>query len=271
MSHPDDGIYRKDGIGYIAVSNVLGRTLPLFNPSKVSSLEWWQNNEPDAVEILERGQQRGTFIHAEVELALTGANRVHVKDRPSYEEMMSYNIHGYMTYLQPLLLEMKKQNPCSSLCSADELAVGGDCMETGSQQCSNLDNMLLIEKPIFCPYGWAGTPDVRLWWDSHYTIWDWKSVRSHKEEGVQKKEKSMRYYAEAFVQIGAYALAHNILAKQNPFMTPITQGVICICYDWREPHVHVLNRAELKKAANAFVQRYKVFQDLAESKFPIKL
>lgn len=271
MAHPSDGIYKRDGQGYIAVSDVLGRTLPLFNPSKASSLEWWQNNEPDAAEILEHGQQRGTFIHAEVELALTGSNEIHAADRPSYEQMIAYNIHGYMTYLQPLLEEMKKQNPCSSLCSNGEIEHGGNCMVDGSPACNNLQASLLIEKPIFSPYGWAGTPDVRLWWEQQYTIWDWKSVRSHREEGVQKKPRSMSYYTEAYVQIGAYALAHNILTKRHEWMTPITQGVICICYDWREPHVHILDKAKLKKAACVFIERYKVYQDLVNLKFPIKL
>lgn len=267
MSHPDSGIYEKDGLGYISVSDVLGRTLPLFNPSKVNGLEYWQRNEPDAVEILKRGQQRGTFIHAEVELFLTGHNLVHKDDRPSYEQMLSHNIHGYMSYLSPLLDEIKKQNPCSSLCDEDN----GKCSVSSDGKCHNRKHDLLIESPIYSPYGWAGTPDLRLFWDGIYSIWDWKSIRSHKEQGVEKKPKSISRYTEAYVQVGAYALAHNILAKSNDSIQPIKQGVICLCYDWREPHVHVLSKEELKKAANVFIERYKVYQEITQTKFPIKL
>jgi hypothetical protein len=266
MAHPADGIYKKDGLGYIAVGDVLGRTLQLFNPSKASSLEWWRNNEPDSAEILQRGQTRGTFIHAEVELALTGENKIHKDDRPSYEDVVNYNIHAYMMYLAPLIQEIKKFNPCSSLCHEDD----DTCSVTGGL-CQNKQETLLIEQELFCPYGWGGTPDLRLMWEGEYTIWDWKSVRSHKEEGVKKKEKPISYYSEAFIQLGGYALGHNILAKLFPWMKPITQGAICICYDWREPHVHVLTKAELRKAANTFVQRYKVYQDLVGIQFPIEL
>ena len=267
MSHPTDGIYKKDGLGYIAVSNILGKTLPLFNPSKTDGLEYWRRTEPNAIEILERGQRRGTIIHGEVELNLSGKNDVHGSDRPSYEEIVSFNIHEYVTYLSPLLEEIKGQNPCSTLCNFEE---EGKCMTSGNS-CDNLSKSLLIEEKIFCPHGWAGTPDLRLWWDGSYTIWDWKSVRSYKEDGVAKKAKSMSYYKEAFVQIGAYALAHNIRAKSNPWLAPITQGAICVCYDWREPHVHVLSKDELKDAANTFIERYKVFQSLEDTIYPIKL
>lgn len=255
MSHPSNGIYEKDGLGYISVSDILGRTMPLFNPSKASGLEYWRQNEPDAIEILERGQRRGTLIHSEVELSLTGHNKVHAKDQPTFEEIMSYNIHAYMTFLNPLLNEIKQQNNVD---------------QTG-ETVTHDEGVFLIEKKIFSPYGWAGTPDLRLIWDGEYTIWDWKSVRSHLEKGVKQKPKSMSHYAEAFIQIGAYALAHNILAKNCDAMLPITRGVICVCYDWREPHVHVLDKHELKSAADTFVQRYKVYQEITETKFPIKL
>ena len=49
---------------------------------------------------------------------------------------------------------------------------------------------------------------------------------------------------------------------------PITQGVICVCYDWREPHVHVMNKQELKAKAIEFLERYEAYCSLVNASFP---
>jgi hypothetical protein len=267
MAHPADGIYKQDGLGYISVGDVLGKTLPLFDPGRANSLEWWRNNYPGAIEILERGQARGTFIHGEMEIALTGESVIHAAQRPTYEDMISYNLHEYMTYLDPLIKEIKKENPCSSLCHPSEFR----CSVGSVGDCHTRKFQLLIEKEIYCPYGWGGTPDLRLMFEGLYTLMDYKSVRSYKEEGVKKEPKPISKYKEAIIQVGGYALGHNIIAKKVPWMKPIEQGAICICYDWREPHVHLINKKELKEAASIFLQRFKVYQTLTNSQFPIKL
>lgn len=244
MSHPSSGIYERDGIGYVSVSDVLGRTLEVFNPGKARSLEHWRQTEPDAIEILERGQRRGTIVHHEVELNLTGQCLVHKEDAPTYEEMVGYNINGYMLYLVELLQEIKDQN-------------------------KNKSN-LLIEKPSFCRLGWGGTPDLRLMWNGIYTIWDWKSTRSCLEEGVKKKPKSKSHYTEAFIQEAAYAISHNI-EDANDKLPKIEQAVTCVCYDWREPHLFVLDKEQLKEAAATYIERFDMYQQITGNRFPIKM
>jgi len=245
MAHPASGFYTKDDLEYVSVSTVLGATVESFYPGKTKGLEIWRQTEPDWEDIMQRAQRRGTIIHSEVELSLVGDSKKHKMDHPTMDEILSHNVHEYITYLSPVLEMIKKQNSKMGL----------------------IDPSLLIEEELFCHLGIAGTPDLRLTWDDQYTIWDWKSVRSYKE-GVKKKAKSMSYYSEAEVQIGAYALFHNLAVKRGELDKPVTQGVICVCYDWREPHVHVLDKQELKVRALEFLERFDAYCSLVNASFP---
>jgi hypothetical protein len=246
MAHPKSGIYTKEDTEYISVSSVLGRTAELFNPNKLKGLEIWRQMEPNWQDIMERAQRRGTIIHSETELSFFGDAQKHRMDHASMDEMISYNVPEYMTYLQPVLEIIKENN-----------------FKHGVSHPS-----FLIEEVLHCHLGYAGTADARLFWEGEYSIWDWKTVRSYKEEGVKKKPKSISHYKEAEIQIAAYALAHNLAVKRGELDTEITQGVICICYDWREPHIHVLNKQELKAAAQEFIERYKAYCSLENTTFP---
>jgi len=245
MTHPASGFYTKDDFEYVSVSTVLGATVESFHPGETKGLEIWRQTEPDWEDIMQRAQRRGTIIHSEVELSLMGDSKKHKMDHPTMDEILNHNVHEYITYLSPVLEMIKKQNSKMGL----------------------IDPSLLIEEELFCHLGIAGTPDLRLTWDDQYTIWDWKSVRSYKE-GVKKKAKSMSYYSEAEVQIGAYALFHNLAVKRGELDKPVTQGVICVCYDWREPHVHVLDKQELKARAIEFLERYEAYCSLVNASFP---
>lgn len=244
--------YEKDGLEYARVSTILGETMPLFHPDKHKGLAWWQNNEPDAAEILARGQRRGTLIHAEVEMFLLGENYVGHGDAASVEELVAYNIPGYVNYLMPLLEEVKSQNIQDTLWPA------------------LLSSPLLVEQELFCSHGFAGTPDMRCWFEGKYTVWDWKSARSHLEKGVQKKPRPMSRYAEAKVQVASYALAHNLELAAGGDYPPIEQCAICICYDWCEPFLYLMPIEEIKGAANEFVERFGVYKELENSVFPRK-
>lgn len=246
MSHPKSGFYERDNKEYVSVSSVLGRTAELFNPNKQKGLEIWRQMQPDWEDIIANAQRRGTIIHSEVELSFFGDSRKHQLEEATMEEVMKYNIHEYMTYLSPVLDIIKEEN-----------FEGGECRSS-----------FLAEEALFCEHGYAGTADLRLHWDGQYSIWDWKTVRSYKEEGVKKKAKSMSHYKEAFVQIAAYALAHNLAVRNGELDNEITQGVICVCYDWREPHIHVLDKHELKAAALEFIERYAAYCSLENTSFP---
>jgi hypothetical protein len=246
MVHPRSGFYEKENKEFVSVSSVLGRTMELFNPNKLKGLEIWRQQEPNWQEIMERGQRRGSVIHSEIELSFFGDCDKHKIDQPSMDEIIEYNVPDYMTHLSPLLDLIKNEN-----------------FKHGVSHPS-----FLIEEELFCHLGWAGTPDGRFFWDGKYTVWDWKTVRSHLEDGVKKKAKSVSHYKEAEIQIASYAFAHNVAVKNGELDTQIEQGVICICYDWREPHVHVLNKQELKAAAQEFIERYKAYCSLENTTFP---
>lgn len=246
MSHPKSGFYEKDDHEYVSVSSILGRTHELFDPNKQKGLEIWRQMEPNWEDIISNAQRRGTIIHSEVEMAFFGQARKHELEEATMDEIMKYNIHEYMTHLSPVLDKVKQEN------------------FEGEQPKSSF----LAEEVLFCDQGFAGTADLRLHWDGQYSIWDWKTVRSYKEEGVKKKAKSMSHYKGAFVQIAAYALAHNLAVRKGELDNEITQGVICVCYDWREPHVHVLDKQELKAAALEFIERYRAYCSLENTSFP---
>lgn len=238
--------YKKNGLEYARVSTILGETMPLFHPDRHKGLVWWQGNEPDAVEILERGQRRGTLIHAEVEMFLLDKNYISREEPVSIEELISYNIPAYVNFLEPLLQELKAQNA-----------------ETNTQ--------LLVEKQLFCDHGFAGTPDLRCWFEGKYTVWDWKSVRSCLEAGVKKKKKPISRYSEAKIQVSSYALAHNLeLAKSGDF-PPIEQCAICVCYDWCEPYLYLMSIDEIKECVNEFIERFTVYKEIENSVFPRRL
>lgn len=264
MIHPVSGFYGKDELEYVSVSTVIGGTAEIYTLGKLKGLEIWRSKEPNWQEITERGQRRGTIIHGEVEAFFKGGYGVHAEDHATIEEIISYNIPEYMLNLSTLLSDLKDQNTrgrnCSSLCGSTE-----NCSVSQSGKC-NLEQMI-IEEELFSDIGFAGTPDIRLWFNGKYTIWDWKSVRSYKEDGVGKKKKSVSNYGDAKVQIGAYALGHNLM-REKLKLPKIEQGVITIVYDWSEPHVHVMDKKELMEASALFVERFQTYCAITESAFP---
>ena len=242
--------YEKDGLEYARVSTILGETMPLFHPDKHKGLSWWQDHEPDAVEILARGQRRGTLVHSEIESFLLGDEYVRQEEAASVEELLSCNIPGYVNYLLPLLKEVKAQN-------------GPDSFWPGLAKSG-----LIIEEPLYCGYGFACTPDMRCWFEKKYTVWDWKSARSCLEEGVKKRLRPVSRYAEAKVQVSSYALAHNIELASTGYFPPVEQVAICVCYDWCEPSLYLIQIDGIREAANEFIERFGVYKEIENSVFP---
>lgn len=243
--------YVKDGLEYARVSTILGKTMPIFHPARANGLAIWQEREPNYQEILEKSQRRGTIIHYLAEGYLTGGHEKHSADAPSIEEVTHHNIASYLNFLEPLLKEVKESNEGS--CSAWPGLTNGN---------------MLIEEELYCPYGFAGKPDLRMWWNQKYTVWDWKSSRSCLEEGVEKKRKPRSKFSEGFIQMSAYALAHNIRAKETGEYPPIEQMVICACYDWCEPTLFIEPIEKIRECANEFIERFKVYQEIEDSAFP---
>jgi hypothetical protein len=268
MVHPNSGFYEKDDHEYVSVSTVLGSTLELFHPDRVKGLDIWRSTEPDWQEIMQSSRRRGTILHAEIE-SFFGvdifSDEKKKLESPTMDEIITHNIHEYIAYLFPLLEDLKKQNG---------LEVGGDYQ---------IHDHFLMEQELFCHLGCAGTADLRLFFAApdkkqkpilpqRYSIWDWKSVRSCKDldeyGNERKKVKAKSHYKEAFVQLGAYALMHNLAVKRGELDNEIEQGVICVCYDWREPQLHVLSKQELKAAAQEFIERLKAYYSIQDTKFP---
>lgn len=243
MVHPRSGFYQKDGLEYVSFSTVIGETAEIYSRGRLIGLERWRANEPNWQEITERGQRRGTLIHSEIEAFLRGEYRKHAEDHGTLDELVNYNIHEYMLYAFEFLNKIKEQN---------------------STQDSNHET-LLIEEELFSSIGVGGTPDLMGWFEGKYTCFDYKSVRSYKEEGVKKGSKSISSYPDAQLQTACYGMLHNLDRNDFP---KVEQGVIAILYDWREPHVHVMDADEVKKNAGKFIERYRTYCAIVESVFP---
>lgn len=249
----DHEFYQKDGLEYARISTILGKTMPIFHPDKAKGLAIWQEREPDYQDILEKSQRRGTIIHYMNEGYLTGGHQKNKGEAPTMEELTHHNIGAYMNFLEPLLQEMKASNE-------------GSCSLWPGLAESNM----LIEQELYCPYGFAGKPDLRLWWNQKYTVWDWKSSRSCLEPGVEQKRKPRSRFSEGFIQMSAYVLSHNIMAKETGNYPPIEQMVICACYDWCEPTLFIEPIEKIRECANEFIERFKIYQEIEDSAFPRK-
>lgn len=243
----DREFYEKDGLQYARISTILGETMPVFHPKKSYGLSIWQQREPDAAAILEKSVKRGKLIHSQIE-GFLGADQAAASW--TVEELMFYNIPAYIHYLQPLLQNLKEQNAEDTMWPAFS------------------ETPLMIEQELFCSHGFAGRPDLRCWFEGKYTVWDWKSARSIKEEGVQKKLRPMSRYAEAKIQVSAYALAHNLDLASTGNYPPVEQCAICVCYDWCVPGLYLMSIDEIKKAAYEFIERFGFYKELKNSIFP---
>jgi hypothetical protein len=277
MVHPNSGFYEQDDKEYVSVSTVLGRTVELFHPDRVKGLEIWRSREPDWQEIMQSSQRRGTILHGEIEsffgIDIFSDEKKRLES-PTMDEIITHNIHEYIAYLLPLLEDIKKQNG---------LELDGHHPIHLWSTSEPRNNYFLMEQELFCHLGCAGTADLRLLFAApdkkrkttllpQYSIWDWKSARSYKDldeyGSERKKVKSKSQYKEAFVQLGAYALMHNLAVKRGELDNEITQGVICVCYDWREPQLHVLSKQELKAAAQEFIERLRAYCSIENTQFP---
>jgi hypothetical protein len=244
--------YEKDGLEYARVSTILDTTEPIFHPQKTKILENWRKSEPDHAYISSRSQERGTLIHSAIERFLL--NDQYVSDTmPSVEELLFHNIPVYMNYLEPFLKEVKEKNGARP--EWPGLANGS----------------MLVEQPIYSVHGYAGTPDFRFWLDGKYTVWDTKTARSVLEKGVKKKRRPKSRYSEAIIQTAAYALAHNLENKETGYYPLIEQCAIGVCYDWTEPTVFEIPLDEVRAAAEEFIERFQVYQEIENSTFPRRI
>jgi hypothetical protein len=260
MSHPASGFYLdKDGKReYVSVSEILQQTSPVFDPGKHIALEKWREKEKNHEEIGANSRSRGHFLHAYIEEDLTGKEVKNKEAQLSMDKMISLAIPAYVANLGSVLEEIKRENQ-----------IDPSNYEECLRRAVELGFPLRLEKPIFCPYGWAGTPDAFLRWASLYTVWDWKTARSITEEGVEKKARSRSRYKDAGLQLSAYALSNNLkIHFGQPDRPKINQGAVCVCYDWREPQIHLFTAEQLAEQAVLFVERFEFYCEMHETSFP---
>lgn len=258
MSHPPSGFYRKGELEYVSVSEILQQTSPAFDPGKQIALDKWRKKEENHEAVVENAKRRGHYIHAHVEECLTGIESKNQEAKLSFEELISLNIPAYIANLGEVLSAIAEENHISSESASARKAI-------------EPESPFRLERPIFSPYGWAGTPDLFLNWSRLYSVWDWKSARSFKEldEGQKPKPRPRSRYKDAGLQISAYALSNNLKRFfGQPDRPQIKQGVVCVCYDWREPQIHIFTAEQLAEFGMLFVERYEFYCEMNEVCFP---
>jgi hypothetical protein len=174
-------VYDINGKKLPSVTSVIARTDHIFNPSKESGLAYWRSKEPNHRQILEEACRRGSIIHSEIELALTGRQSV------DYEihEWIELGIPDYVSYLAPVISALNKE-------------------------------AVEVEKVVSHPLGYAGTADVVGVFEDQVTLIDWKTTRHHSVVGEKSKKRS--HYKSAEIQVSAYAAAYN-QDRRNPPIT----------------------------------------------------
>jgi hypothetical protein len=213
--------YDLDGKKLPSVTSILGRTSSIFEPSKESGLDFWRSREPNHRKILSDACRRGTIVHSEIELALSGKQSTEF----TLDEWTGYNIPGYMTHLYPLIGKIDKS----------------DCE---------------LEKTVYHPAGYAGTADLVCYYNGKRTLVDWKTTRPSAEAGEKPRTRSR--YKGAELQVSAYAAAYN----SDPRNPPVTDAMVVVLYDWKEPDIFELDSAQLVDRFGSFVERLTCYQAL---------
>ena len=104
------------------------------------------------------------------------------------------------------------------------------------------------EVTLYYPGLYAGSTDLVCLHNGHETIVDFKQANRPK-----KKEWIEDYY----VQIAAYAMAHDYVHQSN-----IEQGVIMVCTPDLYYQEFVVNGAELRRYKHSFLKRLDSYHDL---------
>jgi len=166
---------------------------------------------------------RGSVIHSEIELALTGRQSMEYK----IEDWVRLGIPDYINNLLGFIQELNEDK---------------EDME--------------VEKVVSHTAGYAGTADLICRYQGEMTVIDWKTTRHHNDVG--EKEKKSAYYKGADMQISAYGAAYN----QDARRPQVTQGLIVVAYSWREPDLIKLDANDLRNRVSQFGERLSTFKIL---------
>ena len=109
----------------------------------------------------------------------------------------------------------------------------------------NVSEVWGVEIPLYFPGLYAGTTDCVARWDDHLTILDFKQTN---------RPKKTEWIEDYFLQLAAYAMAHNELYNTN-----IQQGVILMCSANYEPQNWIVSGLEFQRYCDAWSQRVDQF------------
>lgn len=254
MSHPDSGFYERNQREYVSFSTVIDSTDHLFNPDKIEGLQRWYAMEPDWPLIIEDSCTRGKLIHHEIEVALGYAKDNDIQaDAETLKRLQVPNFIHYLVGSNVLPCLHEGDPVAEEISYSDKFGFG--CTTDVKA------NLKVKENRYDCELELSGQ-------DLTATVIDWKTARPP-EEGKEPKAKSRGMYKDAFLQLGANALAHNEMVASGERKAPkIKQGLIVGLYSWREPRMHFLNNEDLRKCAGKFLQRLQAYCKIYHTAFP---
>mgnify|MGYP003328436058 CR=1 FL=1 len=116
----------------------------------------------------------------------------------------------------------------------------------------NLEEIYGKETTLHYPKKYAGTADLVGIYQGQETIIDFKQ---------SNKPKQRQWIDDYFMQLGAYAMAHN-----QVYNTDITQGVVLMCTPDNYFQKFTVNGKEFIKYQNQFLERVERYYEQKNSK-----
>jgi ATP-dependent exoDNAse (exonuclease V) beta subunit len=105
-----------------------------------------------------------------------------------------------------------------------------------------------VEVPVYYSGLYAGTTDCIALWDNKPAILDFKQTN---------KPKKLEYIEDYFLQLAAYALAHN-----HTYNTTIDTGVILMCSANNEYQEFVISGPDFEMHAQKWLDRVKSYYNI---------
>jgi genome maintenance exonuclease 1 len=146
-------------------------------------------------------------------------------------------------FLEQHVMEDKMQDPGSNPYSQQSHRMAEIIVDNYLKP--NVDTFYGSEVNLYYPGLYAGTTDCVARWRDRLSILDFKQTN---------KPKKTEWVQDYFLQLAAYAMAHNELYNTN-----IQQGVILMCSATYEPQHWVVSGLEFQRYCDDWCQRVEQF------------
>jgi ATP-dependent exoDNAse (exonuclease V) beta subunit len=241
ISDPGGRVYRdKAGTVYHSVTRILSATAP---EHQQKALQRWLER-PDSERDRQMAAERGTQAHAHAEYILKTARKLAANaanKRGAYREACD-GLERPPSAITAWALQKAIQGAPRPAWSASGFARGlRHWIE------ANVTAIHAVEFSIHHPAGFAGSADGLFDVCGTLSVVDFKTTKASIHQGSDAKEARLHSYRH---QLGGYSLGLRHLTGID-----VPQGVIVTARRTGAPEITVLDKAQLLKAEDAFLER----------------